>query len=292
MIGIEGERPRLHGVIHQPVEHPDSTDAGIVRNADATDVVVRLSCDFTGAARPVLVVAVVLRRRVGVVAVDVSGGVGVVVARQVGVVGLDPVVEDGHHDALAGDASSPRRLHVHVAGVDCAMVQVPLLLEQRIGHAGGLVLGHVPLDPPPLRLLLEPLDFGIVVEPADVLAALLRRPLPQPRLLQQVVVLERADLADVDEAVPGRHLVRLPRAALDVHRELVVEDHRLGRPGQQQENEQEPHIFEVAAMSGIDNWPSRRSLTRSRDSTLHAWPAFTSWFMGGQRANAEPPPPN
>ena len=85
-------------------------------------------------------------------------------------IGLDPVVQDGDDDALAGVATAPGRVDVHVVAAASSAVQVPLLLEHRVVRKPGLPLrevadrkrvlireaGSVSLDPFLLDLLLEP----------------------------------------------------------------------------------------------------------------------------------------
>ena len=72
VIGIEAESSGLHGVIHNPIEHPDTADAGVEGDADAAVAVVGDRSHLACAASAVLVVAVVLRHGVVVIAVDVG----------------------------------------------------------------------------------------------------------------------------------------------------------------------------------------------------------------------------
>ena len=68
---------------------------------------------------------VVSGRGVVVVLVDVEAGVGIVVGLNVRMRPLDPVVQDGDGDALAGGALLPSVLNVHVQPVSA--VQIPHL---------------------------------------------------------------------------------------------------------------------------------------------------------------------
>ena len=124
--GIEGETASLHRIVDQPVQHPDSTNAGVVGDTRPTVVVVGHGRHLPGTPSTVLVVSVVLRHRVVVIGVDVLGGEGVVVLGQVWVVVLDPVIQDRHHHSPPSIAQSPGLQHLHVAPVHTASVYVPL----------------------------------------------------------------------------------------------------------------------------------------------------------------------
>ncbi len=56
----------------------------------------------------------------------------VIVELQVWVVVLDAVIQDGHDDAFAGVAVFPRGFDVHVGSIDGAVIEEPLLGEQRV----------------------------------------------------------------------------------------------------------------------------------------------------------------
>ena len=60
VVGVEGERLGLDGVVDHAVQHPDPSDAGVVGHPHPADAVVGLGGHLPRAPRPVLVVAVVL----------------------------------------------------------------------------------------------------------------------------------------------------------------------------------------------------------------------------------------
>ena len=71
MVGIKAECSCFNGVINCSVKHTNATDAGIKGYAHTA---IRIKSDgsyFTGASRPVFIVAVISRHRVVIVVVDV-----------------------------------------------------------------------------------------------------------------------------------------------------------------------------------------------------------------------------
>ena len=72
VIRVETESSSFDSVIDYSVEHSNSADARVVRDADAAVPVVGRRGDLSGASGSVFVVAVVLRHWVVVVTVDVG----------------------------------------------------------------------------------------------------------------------------------------------------------------------------------------------------------------------------
>jgi hypothetical protein len=83
VIRVETESSGFDGIVDHPVEHSDTPDAGVVRDADPAVLVECDGSNFSSTPRTVLVVAVVLRHGVIVVVVDVGGRIRVVVLCQI-----------------------------------------------------------------------------------------------------------------------------------------------------------------------------------------------------------------